>query len=103
MQPSRSAVIANVVAKVPCVVEAHLPQCFIEGDTAARQALIVVVRSKADTPEIAQQISAAISKVIPGGHFVDILPFVNGVVPTGLRESGCQIFRAISRPWWNIW
>jgi hypothetical protein len=103
MHETRSTIISDVVATVPGLVEAHLPQCLIEGDTAPRQALVVVVRSKADIPNAARQIASGISKTVPSGLFLDILPFFEGSVPAGVRESGCQIFHANTKPWWKIW
>jgi hypothetical protein len=34
--------VSQVVAQVPGIVEAHIRQCFIEGDREAQQVLVVV-------------------------------------------------------------
>ena len=43
-----SDAISQVVAQVPGIVEAHLPQCFVEGDKEARQVLVVGVQKSSE-------------------------------------------------------
>ena len=103
MPPERSAAIAALVARVSGIFEAHLPQCFIEGDKEARQVLVVVASARSDIPRIAGDLNAGLVSVIPDGQFLDILPFVQGTVPAGVREARCQIYPAISKPWLKLW
>ena len=42
--------IAQVVAQVPGIQEAHLPQCFIEGDKEARQVVVIGVQNRSEIP-----------------------------------------------------
>ena len=46
MEVTRSAAVAEAVALVPNIVEAHLPQCYIEGFGEPRQVLVLGVRAK---------------------------------------------------------
>ena len=94
MHPSRAAAIAALVAHVPGILEAHLPQCLIEGDSAPRQVLAIVVSSKAEIPRIVDQLNAGLKPIVPGGHFIDILPFTKAAVVAGMREAKCQIYPA---------
>src|SRR4051794_6964446 len=96
--------IALVVAQVPGIVEAHLPQCFIEGDAEARQVLVIVVQRRGDISQIADALMAKLRLLFAAGQFIDIIPFQNGDVPKGVRQAGCQIFAAEKkRPWWKLW
>jgi hypothetical protein len=95
--------ISQVVAQVPGIAEAHLPQCFVEGDAEARQVLVVGVRNRSEIPQIAQQLMAKLKLVFPPGQFIDILPFESGSIPAGVRQAGCQILAGERKPWWKVW
>jgi hypothetical protein len=83
---------------VPGIIEAHLPQCFIEGDKDARQVLVVGVQNRSEIPHIAQQLMAKLKVVFPPGQLMDILPFESGSVPPGVRQAGCQILAGKKKP-----
>ena len=103
MPETMSDSISQVVAQVPGIVEAHLPQCFIEGDKEARQVLVVGVQARAEIPRIAEELMGKLKLLFPPGQFIDILPFESGAVPPGVREAGCQIFGSEKKPWWKVW
>ena len=103
MEVKRSAAIAKAVALVPNIVEAHLPQCYMEGLGEPRQVLVLGVRAKEDIPRIMEQLAPAINRVMPDGEFLDMIPFHTASIPAGVRESGCEILRAPKRPWWKLW
>jgi SseB protein C-terminal domain len=92
MASNLAAAISNVVASIRGISEAHLPQCFIEGDTAARQVLVVVVPAQTDIPAIARELGPALKSALPAGVFIDMLPFRETAVPAGVREARCQIY-----------
>jgi hypothetical protein len=94
MPKSKSDVISQVVAQVPGIVEAHLPQCFIAGDKEARQVLLVGVQTRGEIPQIAQDLMGKLQLVFPPGQFIDIFPYESGAIPDGVRQAGCQIFAA---------
>ncbi|MGC3956461.1 MAG: enhanced serine sensitivity protein SseB C-terminal domain-containing protein [Verrucomicrobiota bacterium] len=95
--------ISQVVAQVPGIIEAHLPQCFIEGDKEARQVLVIGVQRRGEIPQIAEALMGKLQLVFPPGQFIDILPFESSAVPAGVRQAGCQIFVAEKKAWWKIW
>ena len=95
--------VTQVVTQVSGIVEAHLPQCFIEGDKEARQVLVVGVRARGEIPRIAQELMGKLQLVFPAGQFIDILPFESGAIPPGVRQAGCQIFASEKKPWWKVW
>jgi hypothetical protein len=98
--------ISQVVAQVPGIDEAHLPQCFIEGDKEARQVLVVGVHRKREIPGIAQQLTAKLQLLLPPGQIIDIFPFQSDSMPSGIREAGCPIFSGVKsskKPWWKVW
>jgi len=95
--------ISQVVAQVPGIVEAHLPQCFIESEEEARQVLVIGVRRRGEIPRIAEALMGKLQLVFPPGQFIDILPFETGAVPDGVRQAGCQIFTGEKKAWWKVW
>jgi hypothetical protein len=103
MPTSMADAITKVVAQVPGIVEAHLPQCFIEGDKEARQVLVVGVQRRSEIPQIAEALMGKIQLLFPPGQFIDILPFESGAVPQGVRKANCQIFQAPKNAWWKFW
>jgi hypothetical protein len=95
--------ISQVVAQVPGIVEAHLPQCFIEGEKEARQILVIGIQKGSEIPQIARTLMGKLQLVFPPGQFIDILPYESGAIPGGVREAGCQIYLAEKKTWWKIW
>jgi hypothetical protein len=95
--------ISQVIAQVPGIVEAHLPQCFIEGDKEARQVLVIGVQRRSEIPQIAETLMGKLQLVFAPGQFIDILPFESGTIPAGVRQAGCQVFAADKKAWWKIW
>ncbi len=103
MPESKSHAISQVVAQVPGIVEAHLPQCFVEGDKEARQVLVLGVQRRDEIPRIAPEVMGRLQGLFPSGEFIDILPFESRAIPHGVREARCQIFLAEKKAWWKIW
>jgi len=95
--------ISQVVAQMPGIIEAHLPQCFIEGDKDARQVLVIGVQSRAEIPRIAESLMGKLQLLLAPGQFIDILPYELSAFPSGIREARCQIFAAEKKAWWKIW
>jgi hypothetical protein len=103
MPKTMADAISQAVARVPGIIEAHLPQCFIEGDNEARQILVIGVKNRSEIPQIAQDLSEKLQLIFPPGDFIDILPFETGAVPAGVRQAGCQIFVGKKKAWWKVW
>ena len=95
--------IGHLVQQVPGITEAHLPQCFIEGDTEARQVLVIGVRDMEAVPRLIQELTDLLKPVVPVGKLIDIIPFQESKVPTAVRAAGCRIFGQANRPWWKLW
>ena len=93
MPESVSNAIAAAVAGIPEILEAHLPQCFIEGDKTAQQVLIIGFKSQSEIPQAVEHLMNALHSVFPRDRFIDILPFEVGEIPSGVREAGCQILQ----------
>lgn len=100
--------IGQVVAQVPGIVEAYLPQCYIQDEEEARQVLVLGVQSKGHIPEIMQDLMGKMELVMPPNQFIDMLPFSTLDLPPGARVAECQIFGGVDekqgqKPWWKIW
>jgi hypothetical protein len=95
--------IGQVVAQVPGIREAYLPQCFIQGDTEARQVLVVGVDNAQEIPRIMDELMGKMKLVLPADQFIDILPFPVSTMPAGARVAECKIHEAKTKPWWKVW
>jgi hypothetical protein len=95
--------IGQVVAQVPGIREAYLPQCYIEGDAEAHQVLVIGVDSRDSIPAIMQELMGKMRLVLPERQFIDIIPFTTLSMPSGARVAECKIFEAKSKPWWKLW
>ncbi len=98
--------IGQVVAQVPGIVEAYLPQCFIEGDDEARQVLVLGVESKNRIPAIMEDLMSKMELAMPSHEFIDMLPFSSAEMPSESRVAECRIWGGqptTKKPWWKIW
>ena len=95
--------IGEVVAQVPGIREAYLPQCFIEGDQEARQILVVGVNRRSQIPDILDDLLGKITSVLPEGKTIDVLPFKSSAMPHGARVRECKIYENKIKPWWRFW
>lgn len=97
--------LGQVVAQVPGIREAYIPQCFIEGDSDARQVLIVGVETKGKIPEVMQDLLGKMKLLLPPGFFMDVIPYASADLPDEARVKECHIYGSpsTSKPWWKIW
>jgi hypothetical protein len=96
--------IGQAVAQVAGIREAYVPQCYIQGDTEARQVLVLGVDSRDGIPAILQELMGKMKQVLPEGQFtIDILPFLTSSMPNGARVRKCKIYDARPKPWWKLW
>jgi hypothetical protein len=100
--------IGQVVSQVPGIVEAYLPQCYIEGEDEARQVLVLGVESKAQIPQIIQELMGKMELVMPPKQFIDMLPFCARELPPEARVAECQVFgdarqKRENKSWWQFW
>jgi hypothetical protein len=98
--------IGQVVAQVPGIREAYLPQCFIQGDTEARQVLVVGVVNAQAIPKIMDDLTGKMKLVLPAQQFIDIIPFPASTMPGDARVAECKIYGTDigpAGPWWKFW
>jgi len=104
LPPDRAAAIASAVARIPEIVEAHLPQCLVEGDSEPRQVLAIGVARGARFADAVAAVGAGLSGIFPSGQLIDVLPFPQFAVPGALRAAQCQIYpMQTKKAWWKIW
>ena len=84
--------LAQAVAQVPEIVEAHLPQYFAEGDAQARLVLVIGVRREADIPAIIPKLAEKLRLAISPGESMEILPYEALGIPAAVRATQSQIF-----------
>jgi len=110
MPKETSAAIAQLVAQIDGIQEAHLPQCYVP-DTMERPGKILVL---AIAPRAI--IQAALERIGQGLHGIlsEVEPFdIWPLQPTHplldeVRKAGCQIYRrrdtaTAVKSWWKFW
>jgi hypothetical protein len=107
MPRAQSAAIADALARVPGVVEAHLPQIFAPGAmTEPAQVLVVVLSRGANVEATMHAITCDLARLLTEDSRLDVFPLASdsGMLK-GVRDAGCQILgaRRSARPWWKFW
>jgi hypothetical protein len=86
--------LSEIVASVPAVTEAHIPQCFSPASAnASAQCLVVVLDRKRDDAGQAERfVKEAVATVCPPGSFLDVwvLKPDHQFLPS-IRNSNCRI------------
>jgi hypothetical protein len=107
MPSAQSAAIAGMLAKVPGVVEAHLPQVYAPGamDEPA-QVLVVVLGRGVDMEATLHAINCDLARLLTEDSRLDIFPVASdsGILKD-VRAVGCQILgeQHVAKPWWKFW
>ena len=89
-----SDAIGETVSRVPGIVEAHIPQCFVAGimETPA-QVLVVVVDTKDSIGVALEVVSRRLAKILPTGMHLDVWPMdKNHPSLRAVRKTHCRIF-----------
>ena len=107
MPSAQSAAIAAMLAKVPGVVEAHLPQVYAPGAmTEPAQVLVVVLRPGADADATLEAINCDLARLLTEDSRLDIFPVSSdsGILKD-VRAVGCRILGEArdAKPWWKFW
>jgi hypothetical protein len=107
MPAAQSALIADVLAKIPDVVEAHLPLLFVPGAMAeTAQVLVVVFKRGANVETLMQEINFHLARLLTEDSRLDVFPLAEGgEMIRSVRAVGCQILgaRGGAKPWWKFW
>jgi hypothetical protein len=107
MPSAQSAAIAALLAKVPGVVEAHLPQVYAPGAMSEpAQVLVVVLRPGADADATLDAINCDLARLLTEDSRLDIFPVAgdSGILKD-VRAVGCRILGDTrdAKPWWKFW
>ena len=107
-----SAAIAERVATIEGIDEAHLPQCFVAGTMEQpAQVLVLSIASRADIEAVMQQVGEKLHGILPAGGPLDIWPLQPPhPLLDEVRNAGCQIHppggtggTGGGKPWWKFW
>ena len=93
MSETIARAICSVVRGVPGIQEAHLPQCYVEGDADGQQVLVAVADNDAHFTAVLDRLLHDLELVLPSEHFIDVLPITSGPVLEAIRQADCQILR----------
>ncbi|MDT7543459.1 MAG: hypothetical protein QOE33_3363 [Acidobacteriota bacterium] len=107
MPQAQQAAMADALARVPGVVEAHLPQLFAPGAMSEpAQVLVVVLERGANLERTMHEITCALAQLLTEDSRLDVFPLTkeSGML-AGVRDANCQILgaRAEAKPWWKFW
>ena len=92
--------ISALVANVPSVLEAHLPQCFVEDVMPrAAQILVLVVSAEDEAPELVNAVGLGLGQILPPGEHLDIWPLsIHNSLIGSVRGARCQIYGQQGEP-----
>jgi hypothetical protein len=92
--------IAELAASFPTVVEAHLPQCWVENVMPnAAQILVLVLATDEGAPELANAVGEGISGLLPSGAHMDVWKLsVDHELMPAVRKAGCGILGPDRKP-----
>jgi hypothetical protein len=96
MPAERVRRIEKLLAGIPAVREAHLPQCFAEGFTPQpAQILFVLLEPSANVEATMQAIGRGLSNgLVPAGESLDMLPLHEGhQLLDAVRGAGMIFFK----------
>jgi hypothetical protein len=88
--------IASLIATVPGVTEAHLPQCFVaEVMTGPTQLLVLVVAAEANEREVVAAVEVGLKVFMRAEHHLEIcaMPTTSRMLEA-VRNVGCGIQRS---------
>jgi hypothetical protein len=86
--------LAETVAAVPDVAEAHIPQCYIPGVMECpAQVLVVVIRNSIAIEPTLAAVTSRIERLLPTAGHLDIWPLLSASsLLSAVRDAGCRIF-----------
>lgn len=86
--------LSQSFARVPGIVEAHLPQYFAERDAKSRLVLVIGVHAESEIATIIPRLVEKLKTSIQPGEALEILPFAADAIPAAVRATQCRIFEA---------
>lgn len=107
MPQAQSAAIADMLARIPGVVEAHLPQCFIPGVMQEPSMILALVLAPGvDAEKVMGEVGCHLGAMLPEDERLDVWP-LTGTNPIlkDVRAVDCRILGAEqpAKAWWKIW
>jgi hypothetical protein len=107
MAAAQAAAIADMLAKVAGITEAHLPYCFVPGAmTEPAQVLVIVIEHGRNMEEVLHAVNCQLAQLLTEDSHLDIFPLTkeSGMLKS-VRAVGCQILGAQAqvKPWWKFW
>lgn len=107
MAQAQSAAIADMLARIPGVAEAHLPQLFIPGVMASpTQILALVLAPGADSEAVMGEVGCHLGAMLPEDERLDVWPLdSSNPILRDVRAVGCRILGkdVVSKVWWQFW
>jgi hypothetical protein len=86
--------VTEIVAAVPDVVEAHIPQCYVPEvmERPAQVLILVITNSTAIEPSLTA-VANGIRRLLPTAEHLDIWPVLpSSSIVSAVRGTGCKIF-----------
>ena len=108
--------IARMTATFPEVIEAHLPQVFVDKTMAApAQVLVLVLSDLSIANTVMSKIGPQVGTLLAPGLRLDIWPLpANSPLLVAVRRAACQLCRhgtvniedrayRVPKKWWQLW
>lgn len=86
------------LSRIPNLLEAHLPQCYVKGVIDNPSQVLVLVAKDNHLEEILETVRRSLSEILDEDSMLDIWPMdkSNKLIRT-MREAGCKLHEAKSK------
>ena len=102
MPVERSDAIAALVASLPGVTEAHLPQCFVVGEMDKPAQILAIAFKTKPSQQALDTLGKGLKNILPSGEHLDVWPLTpTSSMLADVRQANCRIYsRPQKRSWW---
>ena len=90
-----SDAIARLVASIPQVVEAHLPQVYVPRQMSKPEQVLIIVFSDAVSEQALEHLLAELPNILPSNQTLDLWPItLHDELLETVRRTNCRIHEA---------
>lgn len=95
MDMALATAITDAVSRCHGIIEAHLPQCYIEGVMKIpSQVIVVSISNDFDSELVIERLQNELEASMPSNHTIDIWPATQNMPLLSIvRAAGCQIYQ----------
>jgi hypothetical protein len=86
--------LLQLVSEIDEVIEAHLPQVYVQGANKAAQVLVLVFKRERERDVMMEKLGRRIEEVLPVDIELDVWPMVErNALLDSVRGAGCMLYQ----------